>query len=151
MLSASRALYPPPQKKKVSALNYLGVNILGEPRPDGGVNLLRLLRRGSFPGPDGPDRLIGDHDPAPVGHLVRDGLELPEADLGGFTGLPLLQQLPDAGDDVESGLEGEADLFSDDLVTLAEDVPPLRVSEDHPVAPAVLYHGRANLAFNEGY
>lgn len=45
--------------------------------------------------------------------LVSDGLELSKADLGGLARLPLLQQLPDAGNNTQPGLEGKTDLLAD--------------------------------------
>ncbi len=76
-----------------------------------------------------------------VPHLIGNGLELPEADLRGHARLPLLQQLPDAGNDAEPGLQGKADLLADELVCLAEDVATLRVAEDDPLAATVQDHG----------
>ena len=56
--------------------------------------------------------------------------------------LPLLQFLPDAGDDGQTGLQRETDLLPDHLVRLAEHVTPLAVTEDDPASPAVLDHAR---------
>ena len=48
--------------------------------------------------------------------------------------------------DLESVLEAELDLLPDERVALAQDVPPLRVPEDDPLAADVLDHGGADLA-----
>lgn len=81
-------------------MTNLGVDIFRQPCPDGRVDLLGLLGSGRLARADGPNRLIRDHDPAPVRNVVRDRLELPEADLGGLARLSLLQLLPDAGYDI---------------------------------------------------
>ena len=47
---------------------------------------------------------------------------------------------------LESVLEAELDLLADEGVALAQDVPPLRVAQDDPLAAHVLDHGRADLA-----
>lgn len=38
-----------------------------------------------------------------------------------------------------------SDLLADELIWLTEDIPALRVAEDHPLTPTVLHHGRRNL------
>jgi len=42
-----------------------------------------------------------------------------------------------------SSQENVSHLLANQLVTFPEHVTSLRVSEDHPVCPAVFYHGRA--------
>ena len=82
-------------------------------------------------------------------NLVGNSLELLKADLGGLAGLPLFQQLPDTGDHVQPRLEGEADLFSDQLVRLAKDIAALRVAEDDPFAATVQDHAGGQLTCHE--
>ena len=65
------------------------------------MNLLCLFWRGGLAGADGPDRLVGQHDAGPVGHVVGDRLQLPEAHLLRLARLPLLKLLPDAGQDLD--------------------------------------------------
>ena len=110
------------------------------------MDLLGLLGGGSLPGTDGPDRLIGQNNLAPVGHVVRDGLQLPETHFGGLASLSLLQLLPDARDHIEAGADGKGDLLTNELVGLAEHVPALGVAKNNPITSAILDHSRADLA-----
>lgn len=59
------------------------------------MHFLRLLRRGDFAGPDGPDGLVGDDDVGPAGfadHFV-DGFELGGDDGDGGVGFALFKRL----------------------------------------------------------
>ena len=47
---------------------------------------------------------------------------------------------------LESVLEAELDLLADECVALAQDVPPLRVAQDDPLAAHVLDHAGADPA-----
>ena len=67
---------------------------------------LGLLGGGGLAGADGPDGLVGEDDARPVGDVVGDGLELPEAHLLRLARLPLLQLLADARQDL-----GEDSMF----------------------------------------
>lgn len=81
----------------------------------------------------------------PILDLVGNGGRLPEDDLLGLSGLPLVQLLPDADDDLEALLQGVLDLLGDQVVRLAKDVAPLGVAQDDPLAAQVLDHRRGDL------
>ena len=114
--------------------------VLLKPFAQSGVNLLRLLWSSDFAGSDGPDGLVGQDDLAPVRDLISDGFELGETDLLSLSGFPFLQLLADAGNDVESGVQGELNFVTDQLVGLAENVSSLAVAENDPIASTILDH-----------
>lgn len=77
------------------------------------MDLLGLLRGGGLSRPNGPDRLVGQDDPIPVFSVldvVRDGLQLSEADLLRLPGLALFQLFADAGNDLEPVFQGKSNL-----------------------------------------
>ena len=51
-------------------LGHGGGDILDEPLPQGGVDLLGLLRGGGLAGADGPHWLVGNDNVGPVGHVL---------------------------------------------------------------------------------
>lgn len=113
-------------------------HVLGQPLADGGVDLLGLLSGGDLAGADGPDRLVGDDDLAPVGDLGLQSSELGGDDAESLAGLTLFEALAAAPYDADAVLGGVLGLGGHDLVALAEDSSSLRVAEDGPVDATVL-------------
>merc|ERR1719483_1674200 len=105
----------------------LWVDVLLQPTSDSQVDLLGLGRCGSLPGPNCPDRLVGQDNLAPVGDVGQHGGQLIEADFCGLSSFPLVQ------------------LLANELVSLTEDIPSLRMPQNDPVDTTVLYHGRRKL------
>ena len=105
------------------------------------------------PGPDRPDRLVGDDRATRVevrrgvaDRRVAEGRQDP-VDLAadhrlGPTGLALVELLADAHDRPEAGLDRPAQLATDELVGLAGVAAPLRVADDHPASPGRPASGR---------
>ncbi len=67
-------------------------------------------------------------------------------DLEGAAPFALFERLADADDGVEVPAERGSDLLGDDRVGLSEELPPLAVAHDHPAAPGLDEHRRADLA-----
>merc|ERR1719188_2064442 len=126
-------------------LGYLDAHVILEPLPECSVDLLCLRGRRGLARADRPDRLVSQYHAGPVCDMVGDGLELREANLLCLARLPLLQLLADAGQHLEAVLEAELDLLADERVALTQDVPPLRVAENDPLAAHVLDHAGADL------
>ena len=114
----------------------------GEPGPDEGVRGSGVLRRGCPPGPDGPDRLVRDHERERAGARssgrgAAEGLqhrsELPSDDLLQPTGDALLQGLADTDDRCHPGAPHGGRLPRGLLVGLAEEVTPLGVPDQGEV------------------
>ena len=111
------------------------------------MHLLGLLGSGHSAGPDRPDRLVRDDNPAD-GRGVEAGerpLDLRGHDRLGAARLPLLERLANAHDRHEAGGEGRLGLGVDDEVGLAGEHPPLRVTEDDVAAADVDEHLRRDL------
>mmetsp|Transcript_42812 Transcript_42812/g.101608 ORF Transcript_42812/g.101608 Transcript_42812/m.101608 type:complete len:272 (-) Transcript_42812:344-1159(-) len=121
-------------------------DVLLDPVPDVGVRLLRHLRGRDLPRADGPDGLVGDDHPAPVGDLLLVGLHLPAEHLPQLAGLALLEGLADASDHAEAAGKGVGRLLRHDLVGLGAVLPALRVPEDHPGDVHVREHLRRDLS-----
>ena len=113
-------------------------DLLRDVLSDERVCLLRLLRRGGAPGADGPHRLVGEHDAAPVVDVGDEGVELAREDLVGAPADTVRLELADARQDVHARGEARLRLGADELVGLAEDVAALGVPEDDPLDAHVL-------------
>lgn len=96
------------------------------------MDLLGLLSAGDLAGADGPDRLVGNDDLAPVLDLLGDGAELVGDDVDGLVGLSLLEGLTNAENNTESVVEGGLGLGGDEVVGLLEDNTALRVTGQSP-------------------
>ena len=84
--------------------------------------------------PDGPHRLVGDHET--VGRLRKRQrpAELALHDRLSRCVLALLESLADTYDGPQPGPPRRADLLPDHVVSLAEDQAALRVADDHELA-----------------
>ena len=65
--------------------------------------------------------------------VVGDGLHLGEDDLLGLAGLAVAQQLANAGDDVQADGQGLGHFLTDELISLAENMATLGVTQDNPL------------------
>ena len=119
--------------------------LLVEPLADALVNLLRLLGGGDLAGANGPDRLVGNDDLAPVLDLLADGSELVDDDLHGLASVALLKSLANAEDDVDAAVESSLGLVGDEGVGLLEDDAALAVAEEGPGDVGVLELGDGDL------
>ncbi len=111
------------------------------------VHLVRLGGGGGFAGADGPNRLVGQDD-APqllLGDAPQGRLGLHSHNLLGDAGLPLLQQLADAEDHLQPGVQGGADPLLDGDVGLPKILAALRMADDHVLHPQLLEHRGGNL------
>ena len=103
------------------------------------MNLLCLLWRGSLTGANGPNGLVSNDDLAPVTtNLVENSSELSLVDSLGLTTFALIKLLSDACHHIESILNSDLDLVSNDSVALSEDVSALGVTKNHPVNACIL-------------
>ena len=104
---------------------------------------------GVAPGPDRPDRLIGDHEAARERLLRLDVGErtahLPIDHVDGPTSLAVGQLLADAQDRSKPSVECPGDLPGDQRVGLAGVPPALGMADDHPGREAD-QHRRRDLA-----
>jgi hypothetical protein len=103
-----------------------------------GLSGLRGGRRA--PGADGPDRLVRQHD---LRHLfgrdpVEPVLDLPVEDGERFSRSRSSSVSPMQDDRRQPGADRRHRLAVDDRVRLAEQPPPLRVSDDRELRPASL-------------
>merc|ERR1719483_64134 len=126
----------------------LWVDVLLQPTSDSQVDLLGLGRCGSLPGPNCPDRLVGQDNLAPVGDVGQHGGQLIEADFCGLSSFPLVQLLANAGYHLQPVLQSESHLLANELVSLPEDIPSLRMPQNDPVDTTVLYHGGRKLPYH---
>ena len=112
------------------------------------VDLLRLLRRRCLPRTDRPHRLVGNDDASPVliPDVFLDRRQLPVADFVRRARLLFGQLLADAHDRVQAGRQRVGHLLAGQLVALAEEGPPLRMTDEDPAAAEVLDHHRTDLA-----
>ena len=96
-------------------------------------DLARVAGLGVPPGPDRPDRLVGDTAVAACSAV--DAVEAPRrtcsATLSPSAGVALLQRLPHAHDRHHPVREDGLHLLVHDLVVLAEELPALGVPHDH--------------------
>ena len=99
---------------------------------DDGVGVGGHLRGCGFPGADGPDRLVGDHQVG--GFLGRDFVEgaetLAAQDVVGEFGFAFFEDFSHADDGDESGFEGGLELEVDGVIGLAEVLAAFGVSDD---------------------
>lgn len=87
--------------ENASLLGCISRNIRSKPGSQVIVCLLRLFRRGSHTGSNGPDRLVSNHNFAPVFDLLTDGHKLSGIDGVGLTSFTLVKLFTDASHDVE--------------------------------------------------
>ena len=127
-------------------ISNLVANVGPEPLADGLVHLLGLLNRGDLASANGPDGLVGDDNFGPIINLGLDRSKLLLDYRNSLAGFTLLERLAAAPDDIDAALGGELGLGSNYIVRLAQDGPPLRVTEDGPADAAVLELRDADLA-----
>ena len=108
------------------------------------VDLIGLLVGRRLAGADGPYRLIRDNDvPQLLGsHTGQRLLHLYRNDLPGDIGLPLLQRLAYAQDDLQAAFQRRAHPLGHRLIGLAKVLPALAVSDDDILHPQLLQHLR---------
>lgn len=111
-----------------------------------GTSCYYLVGSGSLAGANGPDGLVGHHHVLPVLDLLGVGAHLAGHHLVGLAGFSLLQGLANAGNDLESLVQGVLGLLGDQLIGLLEDGATLRVTQDDPISSDVLQHGGRDLA-----
>merc|ERR1719234_2589080 len=102
------------------------------------VHLLGLLWTGSLASANCPNRLVGNHHLAPVSHILGNCCQLTEANLISDPSLTLLKFLTNAREDIHPSLQSESNLIPNKLISLSENIPTLRVAQDHPVSTTVL-------------
>ena len=103
-----------------------------QPFPDGGVNLLRLLRCCDFTCANGPHRLVCDDDLGPVLGLFLDRGQLVCHHCDCLIRLPLLERLAAAEDDIQASAEGGGSLAGNEGITLAQNHSALRMPRQGP-------------------
>ena len=125
-----------------------GVGIgLAQDLPDLRGDLLGVRRRRRITGPDGPDRLIGDHETG-AAQPIEPGDGRPQLavdDRRRRAGPSLLRSLPDRGDRSQAVGHRADDLAPDPLIGLAVVLPALGVAEDDEIGEPG-EHQRAGLA-----
>src|SRR5262245_29443765 len=114
--------------------------------PDLPMHLFDLTARRGAAGPDGPDRLIGDHGVGAAETCRERAGKLPGDDLERPSRFALLQGLADADDRSEPGPAGRLGLGADDVIGLAMPGAALRMADDHRRASGVLEHFGGNIA-----
>lgn len=103
-----------------------------QPFSDGGVDLLRLLRRCDFAGANGPHRLVCDDDLGPVLGLLLDRGQLVCHHFDCLLCLPLVERLAAAEDDIQASAEGGGRLAGNEGITLAQNHSALRMPRQGP-------------------
>src|SRR5262245_7735589 len=121
---------------------------LGEPRPDGGTDLLGVFRGGSLTCPDRPYWLVGDHDAAGVRrpNAGEGAIELAQGVLDLTALTAYIEPLTDAHDRRELVGLGRPDLGVHECVVLMVILPPLRVADDDIPAAQLGKHASGYLA-----
>mmetsp|Transcript_485 Transcript_485/g.961 ORF Transcript_485/g.961 Transcript_485/m.961 type:complete len:376 (+) Transcript_485:919-2046(+) len=127
-------------------VGYISRDVVLDPVTDGSMHLLGLLGGGNITSTDSPDGLVGDHEAAPVLHLVGVGSELLDDELDGLSRVTDLLGLAEAADDAESLFLSKLGLGGNHLVALTLVTPALGVTEDHPVYTHVREHIGRHLA-----
>lgn len=102
-------------------------DVLSQILPDPSVNLVDLLRGSNLTSANSPNRFIGKDNMSPFlrFNFGCNRIELPLNDFLSLVCLSFCEGLSEAGDDVESLLESSLNLFSDELVALPKESPPL--------------------------
>lgn len=119
-------------------LSSLLAELLSHPLPDSIMSVLRLLSARDLSSSNSPNRLIRNHNLAPVLDDLRHSRELPCDNLDRNALLPLLERLSNAENHAEATIKRSLGLGSDKLIRLVQDRPALRVAEDNPVRTGVL-------------
>jgi hypothetical protein len=121
----------PPYRMRISAGGR--TDDLAERFADNTDRGVRVVGRRVAAGADGPDRLVGNHAPrGGVGRKVRErGAHLTATLVSVSPASRSSSVSPYAQDRLHLGCEHRSQLLGDDLVGLAHQLAPLRVTDDH--------------------
>ena len=121
---------------------------VGHEGADEPAGILGLFGRGDLPGPDRPDRLVGDDHVAEavLRHIVQTFLHLVAQLALGVAAIALLLGLADAEDRQQAGLQRRGNLGLERPVGLPEQLAALGMPEDDAVHVELGQHRRGHLA-----
>src|SRR5215471_8768496 len=110
------------------------------------MHILRYLRCCRPSGADGPNRLVGHDDTGQIRgcQTMKSTSQLPRDNLHLNAALFLFQTFSDANYDLQPSSQGRLHFKTNDRVSFAVELTPLRMSNDHVAGAHVSQHKRGN-------